>query len=90
MARDYQYDGVTPRKPRLHHYVRVYAHGPNAFWYKCAGCGGKGYTEDGYDITYADLCTLPTQYTCETCVSEHDAERLRPEPGQAPTTPSEN
>lgn len=54
-----------------HHYVRVYAHGPNAFWYKCAQCGGKGYTEEGYDVTYADLCApLPTKHVCEACYIE--------------------
>ena len=47
--------------------ARVYAHGPNAFWYMCTRCGGRGYTEEGYDITYADMRTLQTSYVCETC-----------------------
>lgn len=59
------------------HYVRVYASGANAFWYKCVGCGGKGYTENGYDVTYTDLNLFPAGYTCEACVkeSDHDVSR---------------
>lgn len=55
-----------------HFYIRVYADGANAFWYECARCSGRGYTEEGYDVTYADLSVLPTAYTCETCVEESD------------------
>jgi hypothetical protein len=51
-------------------YARVYASGPNAFWYKCAHCGGKGYTEDGYDVTYANLSIIPTVFICEACYNE--------------------
>lgn len=60
-----------------HHYVRVYAHGPNAFWYTCAQCGGRGYTEEGYDVTYVDLAIACGGYVCEACVEEDDNAKLK-------------